>query len=183
MRNWPGHDRVIAGTDGHVVRLTPRDFPIFARMRHNGEYPHAWAVANEILAEKVRATRPLPRKGEDAWKLLQAATVPPYDPGKFPNKWWKLDPRMPSRTLTAHMGKDTYSHIHWDSTQKRTVSMREAARLQSFPDSFRFAGAMNAGFRQIGNAVPPLLGLAVAKRLRQDLMRAPVPAAKPRKRA
>ncbi|NWP75057.1 DNA cytosine methyltransferase, partial [Escherichia coli] len=80
----------------------------------------------------------------DAWKDLRQSMVPPYDPAKFPNKWWKLDPLKPSRTLTAHMGKDTYSHIHYDSYQARTVSVREAARLQSFPDGFRFAGAMNA---------------------------------------
>lgn len=73
--------------------------------------------------------------------------------------------------------KDTYSHIHWDSRQKRTVSVREAARLQSFPDSFQFAGAMNAAFRQIGNAVPPLLAKAVAETLLVDLRREPVPAA------
>ena len=95
--------------------------------------------------------------------------VPPYDPAKFPNKWWKLDPVKPSRTLTAHMGKDTYSHIHYDSSQKRMVSVREAARLQSFPDGFRFAGEMNASFRQIGNAVPPLLGKAVAASLKNQL--------------
>src|SRR5262245_21518233 len=95
--------------------------------------------------------------------------VPPYDPEKFPNKWWKLDPLKPSRTLTAHMGKDTYSHIHYDSNQRRTISVREAARLQSFPDGFVFAGAMNAAFRQIGNAVPPLLALAVAKILMSQL--------------
>ncbi len=93
----------------------------------------------------------------------------PYDPGKFPNKWWKLDPKRPSRTLTAHIGKDTYSHIHYDSRQARTISVREAARLQSFPDGFQFAGAMNAAFRQIGNAVPPLLSFAVAKQVRRQL--------------
>jgi DNA (cytosine-5)-methyltransferase 1 len=98
--------------------------------------------------------------------------VPPYDPGKFPNKWWKLDPLKPSRTLTAHMGKDTYSHIHFDNKQSRTISVREAARLQSFPDGFRFAGAMNAAFRQIGNAVPPLLALAVARTLRKQIRQA-----------
>ncbi len=47
--------------------------------------------------------------------------------------------------------------------------MREAARLQSFPDGFRFAGAMNAAFRQIGNAVPPLLGKAVATALKKQI--------------
>lgn len=70
------------------------------------------------------------------------------------------------------MGKDTYSHIHYDSRQCRTVSVREAARLQSFPDGFHFAGAMNAAFRQIGNAVPPLLGLAVARIVKEQLNRA-----------
>jgi DNA (cytosine-5)-methyltransferase 1 len=109
------------------------------------------------------------RKNSRAYLELRAGIVPPYDPDKFPNKWWKLDPSKPSRTLTAHMGKDTYSHIHYDSTQRRTVSVREAARLQSFPDGFVFAGAMNAAFRQIGNAVPPLLSLAVARILRSQL--------------
>jgi DNA (cytosine-5)-methyltransferase 1 len=69
----------------------------------------------------------------------------------------------------AHIGKDTYSHIHYDSSQARTISVREAARLQSFPDGFRFSGTMNPAFRQIGNAVPPLLAYAVCARLRSDL--------------
>ncbi|MBP0579592.1 DNA cytosine methyltransferase [Labrys sp. LIt4] len=178
MRHWLGHDRVILGTSGHVVRITPRDFETFARMKSNGEYPHAFKVAHELFEEHLSslAASEKPRNNSAAWKSLRATFVPPYDPGKFPNKWWKLDPKMPSRTLTAHMGKDTYSHIHWDATQKRTISVREAARLQSFPDSFRFAGAMNAAFRQIGNAVPPLLGLAIAERLCKDLVRKPVAA-------
>ncbi len=173
MRAWPGHQISHADTDGHLVRITPRDFEIFRRMKHGGEYPHAYAVAETIFREQFEALVTRPRKGSNAWEELRAKYVPPYDPGKFPNKWWKLNPALPSRTLTAHMGKDTYSHIHWDSSQKRTVSVREAARLQSFPDSFRFAGAMNAAFRQIGNAVPPLLAEAVARRLKQDLLREP----------
>lgn len=173
MRAWPGHQISHADTDGHVVRITPRDFEIFQRMKHGGDYPHASSVAETIFKEKLEALATRPRKGSKAWEELRAQCVPPYDTGKFPNKWWKLNPALPSRTLTAHMGKDTYSHIHWDSGQKRTVSVREAARLQSFPDSFRFAGAMNAAFRQIGNAVPPLLAEAVARRLRQDLRRRP----------
>ena len=174
MRAWPGHQISHADTDGHMVRITPRDFEIFRRMKHGGDYPHANAVAETIFREQLKAQLVSPVEGSPAWEALRARHVPPYDPTKFPNKWWKLNPEMPSRTLTAHMGKDTYSHIHWDNAQKRTVSVREAARLQSFPDSFRFAGAMNAAFRQIGNAVPPLLAEAVARRLRQDLLRMPV---------
>lgn len=172
MRAWPGFTTK-AGADGHLVRLTPRDFPIFAGMRHGADYPEARKLAEKMFNDALRARgfKGL-SKGSAAYAALKAEIVPPYDPKKFPNKWWKLDPLKPSRTLTAHMGKDTYSHIHYDSRQSRTVSVREAARLQSFPDGFVFAGAMNAAFRQIGNAVPPLLGLAVARVLKDQLSKA-----------
>jgi len=58
-------------------------------------------------------------------------------------------------------------YIH--PTQNRTISVREAARLQSFPDSFVFAGSRSAQFKQIGNAVPPLLAKAVAKKVKKML--------------
>jgi DNA (cytosine-5)-methyltransferase 1 len=169
MRTWPGFETT-AGSDGHLVRITPRDFPIFARMKHGADYPQARALAEQLFDEELKTRRMSNlHKNSVAYRELHAKMVPPYDPDKFPNKWWKLEPSKPSRTLTAHMGKDTYSHIHYDSAQKRTVSVREAARLQSFPDGFIFAGEMNAAFRQIGNAVPPLLGLAVAKVLMAQL--------------
>ncbi|GAA0771003.1 hypothetical protein GCM10010203_47390 [Actinomadura yumaensis] len=170
MRSWAGFETE-GGTDGHLVRLTPRDFPIFSKMEHGADYPQARRIAEELFRSALKA-QGLKDPDSAAAAPLRASIVPPYDPTKFPNKWWKLDPLRPSRTLTAHMGKDTYSHIHYDSRQRRTVSVREAARLQSFPDGFRFAGAMNAAFRQIGNAVPPLLGLAVAQVLRRQLMEA-----------
>jgi len=172
MRNWKGFASD-AGTDGHLVRLTPRDFPIFAAMDHGADYPQARKLAEYLFQRALQRKRMEGvSKNSAAYRNLRSEMVPPYDPEKFPNKWWKLDPAKPSRTLTAHMGKDTYSHIHYDSQQCRTVSVREAARLQSFPDGFAFAGAMNAAFRQIGNAVPPLLGLAVARVVRQQLDRA-----------
>jgi DNA (cytosine-5)-methyltransferase 1 len=65
----------------------------------------------------------------------------------------------------AHLGKDGYSHIHYDSLQARTISVREAARLQSFPDGFVFCGTMNPAFRQIGNAVPPLLAKVLGEEI------------------
>ncbi|TQN55382.1 DNA cytosine methyltransferase [Agrobacterium tumefaciens] len=169
MRNWSGF-ATSGSSDAHLVRLTPRDFPIFSRMAVGDDYPVARRIAEKILAETL-AEAGLADLGEESQRYLEIRSkiVPPYDPAKFPNKWWKLDPDKPSRTLTAHMGKDTYSHIHYDSGQRRTVSVREAARLQSFPDGFQFAGAMNAAFRQIGNAVPPLLGYAVARTLLAQL--------------
>jgi DNA (cytosine-5)-methyltransferase 1 len=173
MREWPGF-RAGQTVSGAVVRLTPRDFEIFRRMPSGTDYPGALRIAEEIFSERVNEMRDRPRRGSKAWNDLRAGCVPPYDPGKFPNKWWKLQPQLPSRTLTAHMGKDTYSHIHWNSLQQRTISVREAARLQSFPDGFQFAGAMNAAFRQIGNAVPPLLAQAVAAQLHKELLGLPI---------
>jgi DNA (cytosine-5)-methyltransferase 1 len=172
MRSWAGFE-TDAGTYGHLVRLTPRDFPIFAALEYGAEYPRAYRLAEEMFQEAlVRNGLAKAAKNSVAYRHLRSQIVPPYDPEKFPNKWWKLDPAKPSRTLTAHMGKDTYSHIHYDRRQRRTVSVREAARLQSFPDGFYFAGAMNAAFRQIGNAVPPLLALAVARDIKAQLDRA-----------
>lgn len=172
MRTWTGFAAKTA-TDGHLVRLTPRDFPIFEAMEHGADYPQARKLAEEMFEQALRRKRLTGvHKNSAAYRDLRGEMVPPYDPEKFPNKWWKLDPAKPSRTLTAHMGKDTYSHIHYDSQQCRTISVREAARLQSFPDGFAFAGAMNAAFRQIGNAVPPLLGLAVARVIKEQLDRA-----------
>lgn len=164
MREWPGFgsDAVTA----HVIRWLPRDYPIFARMQPGDQYPQALELAETMLARKVRELPAGRRRDDSAIEELRAQIVPPYDAGKFPNKWRKMEPDAPARTLMAHLGKDSYSHIHYDSSQARTISVREAARLQSFPDGFRFCGSMNSGFRQIGNAVPPLLAYVLARHLR-----------------
>ena len=155
------------GLYDHQIRFLPRDYELFAIMRNGAEYPeiHEMATARfEQAADRARLTR-----GSVAWGALKASMVPPYDPRKFPNKWWKLVADKPVRTLMAHLGKDSYSHIHYDSSQARTISVREAARLQSFPDGFRFCGTMNPAFRQIGNAVPPLLSYRIASSLKSQL--------------
>jgi DNA (cytosine-5)-methyltransferase 1 len=166
MRNWPGfesHDGIFDHSS--AIRNLPRDYPIFRRMEAGDQYPEAHKKAmarfKEKLEEKRQNGEEIP-KGSEGYKKLKSDIVPPYDPSKFPNKWRKLEDDKPARTLTAHIGKDTYSHIHYDSEQARTISVREAARLQSFPDGFEFAGTMNPAFRQIGNAVPPLLANAIA---------------------
>lgn len=167
MRNWPGFATNAA--TAHVIRYLPRDYRIFRQMRPGDQYPEAVRHARRLLARRLDALTNPPRPGTAAYRAIESAFVPPYDPGKFPNKWRKMEPDAPARTLMAHLGKDSYSHIHHDSAQARTISVREAARLQSFPDGFQFCGSMNAGFRQIGNAVPPLLAYALARQVRQQL--------------
>ncbi|WP_420033722.1 DNA cytosine methyltransferase [Streptomyces sp. cg28] len=87
-----------------------------------------------------------------------------YDTEHFKDKYKRLDWDDLSRTITAHIAKDGYGYIHPE--QHRTLSVREAARIQTFPDWFRFAGVRSDAFRQIGNAVPPMLGQAAAEALR-----------------
>jgi len=82
----------------------------------------------------------------------------------FANKYRRLHWDKPSHTVVAHMARDCSDFVH--PGIDRFVSVREAARLQSFPDAYRFPGSQFVQFRQIGNAVPPLLGLAMAKALR-----------------
>lgn len=169
MRTWPGFEGG-EGVYDHVLRFLPRDTIIFEAMQQGDEYPAAHRVANRLFDEEARRRRII--RGSAEWNLLHRKMVPPYDPGKFPNRWWKLREKGPARTLMAHIGKDTYSHIHYDSAQGRVITVREAARLQSFPDGFIFAGTMNPAFRQIGNAVPPIMAREMAKSMMGSLSEA-----------
>ena len=80
-------------------------------------------------------------------------------------QWWDL----PSKTILAHIHKDGFQFIHPDEEQRRTFTVREAARIQSFPDDFDFKGSRGEKYKQIGNAVPPLFAEALAKSIRKNL--------------
>ena len=85
----------------------------------------------------------------------------------FKDKYFRLSFDGLSRTITAHIAKDGYWYIH--PSEDRTLSIREAARIQTFPDRFRFAGHPTNRYRQIGNAVPPLLAAAIGASIRKAL--------------
>jgi len=87
----------------------------------------------------------------------------------FKDKYFKLVADKPSRTITAHMKMDCHSHIH--PTQVRSLTPREAARVQSFPDDFVFLGPYLKTYMQIGNAVPPLMARGFASVIKKYLER------------
>ncbi|WP_232793911.1 DNA cytosine methyltransferase [Pseudofrankia saprophytica] len=126
-------------------------------------------------------TRPVRPDDRAAFELMDETTLYSDLPAEmkryrddiFDDKYKRLSENTFSRTITAHIAKDGYWYIH--PRQSRTLTIREAARLQTFPDHVRFAGPPSAAFRQIGNAVPPRLGEHLGRALVQSLDAPTVP--------
>lgn len=87
----------------------------------------------------------------------------------FADRFKVVDPNGYAHTMVAHIAKDGHHYIYPDLKQVRSISVREAARIQSFPDDFYFEGGRGAAFRQIGNAVPPLMAYEIASKIQELL--------------
>lgn len=87
----------------------------------------------------------------------------------FTDRFKVVDPNGLCQTVVAHLSKDGHYYIYPSLKHIRSISVREAARLQSFPDNFYFEGSRSAAYKQIGNAVPPLLSHAIAKEIVKTL--------------
>ena len=131
-------------------------------------YPDRWESDLKPMFE-ARGMKVTKKRDRDYVENAETKWVM-YPNASFKDKMRRLRWDRPAPTIVAHLSKDGYMFIH--PVHQRTITVREAARFQSFPDSFVFQGSMTSQFRQVGNAVPPLLaeklGECIIKALKQS---------------
>jgi DNA (cytosine-5)-methyltransferase 1 len=144
----PSHPRVVLY--GHFTRPhNSEDMEIIRALNQGMTYGELFQNRKDIFERRRKAGREV------------------YDATNFRDKFYRLKEAQPSRTIVSHLAKDGNSFIH--PTQNRSLTPREAARVQTFPDSYIFFGSRGAQFRQIGNAVPPKLASILATAIRECL--------------
>ena len=150
-----------------IARTKPNDY--IMRINHNKIpkiiYNHKARYNNERDLEIFRLLPPGGKSDHESIKHIM-----PYKNRSniFKDKYYKLDPNKPSKTITSHMKFDCNMYIH--PFEARGITPREAARIQSFPDNYIFEGTYAKWYAQIGNAVPPLLGEIIARSISKNLL-------------
>lgn len=120
---------------------------------------------NDLQIYKLIATKK--KKGINVlYSDLPKELIKHNNTNQFLDRFKALDGKSLSHTIVAHIAKDGHHYIHPDISQNRSISIREAARIQSFSDDYFFETSRTAAFTQIGNAVPPLLAKKLARKIK-----------------
>lgn len=147
LKNWYGADRRLKGVANFQSRThLDKDLAryLYAALVAEGE------GRSPLLHEMIESVPELSPAHQSA------------DRGVFKDRFKCQRWNAPASTVTSHISKDGHYFIHPDPAQCRSLVVREAARIQTFPDDYLFRGSRTAQFRQVGNAVPPLLAHKIA---------------------
>ena len=158
LRAW-GHDPHLGGVCNHTTREhLPSDLYRYL-------YASCFAAVHGRSPQVTEFPAGLLPAHRNIEKALAGERV-------FADRFRVQEPDRPSTTITSHLSKDGHHFIHYDPAQCRSLTVREAARLQTFPDNYLFCGPRTAQYVQVGNAVPPLLARQIAEVVLDLLCRA-----------
>lgn len=170
--NWPTETgREFIAQKTHDLPIKHSLFKWYADAKLNGILHH---VSRKHLVEDLKrylfAARYTWQYGTfprlEDYKKAGDDLVPDHEnasSGKFTDRFRVQLPDIPATTVTSHISKDGHYFIHYDSVQCRTLTVREAARIQTFPDNYFFCGGRTQQFHQVGNAVPPYLAFKISE--------------------
>lgn len=146
------------GNENSYLRLINQNRKILFTFNHKARFANK--INYQIFSKLKQGEDGTSKKIQDIFPYKHRNHI-------FKDKYFKLDQYKPSKTITAHLRMDCLSHIH--PTQIRTITPREAARIQSFPDDYFFLGPYLKTYMQIGNAVPPIMSKYIAKVIKKYL--------------
>lgn len=152
----PTHDTIEYGKEDDFS-----EYAIMMRSGSKGVNNHITTKTTDVAMERFRKIE----KGKNFHSLEKEMKDTYSDPGRTQNTiYLRLDPTKPSGTV-VNVRKSMWIHPELD----RAITVREAARLQSFPDSFVFEGSKDSQYQQVGNAVPPLLAKGIAEKVLENI--------------